>query len=373
MTTEASQLLQLAKLQARQGGLPEARLIAVSLLQSSDVVENPSLWLEAVRTILQCSQELEDLSFVQELMTKVQNYLSTNPSETLQGQAEILIGSWLMALGKAEEAQSYLQSSLTKSTHALDLNTIARSLVALGHLYSFKPETYGLALKQLDKAELILSELQNPETLLTAKALRAFIYTQQMQFDLALDLLWDCYEKAKLNAFNLLVASILAQIARVHRDQKRDELYNIYSALALKGLDPQKSPRLYKTVLQVCPQVATTSSQYDFRIDELSRFAQEKTKGVIDFKNQHILFDLALLFIKNPGKRFSKEDLVMKIWGQVYDPENHDNLIYVSIKRLRTLLEPDFDSPRYILRDRKGYYFNPQSTVQFKTQEETTL
>ena len=74
---------------------------------------------------------------------------------------------------------------------------------------------------------------------------------------------------------------------------------------------------------------------------------------------------MALLFIKNPGCRFAKEDLALKIWAQEYNPEQHANLVYVSIKRLRTLIEPDFDSPRYILRDRKGYYFNPQASVQF--------
>nr|WP_295905720.1 hypothetical protein [uncultured Bdellovibrio sp.] len=62
-----------------------------------------------------------------------------------------------------------------------------------------------------------------------------------------------------------------------------------------------------------------------------------------------------------------------KVWSQIYDPDLHDNLIYVSIKRLRTLIEPDLESPRYILRDRKGYYFNQQSIVQFKNLEEASL
>ncbi len=374
MTTDASQLLQLAKLQARQGNLTEARASLGGLLQKSIQTSHPMLWLESARTFLHCSQELEDLGATQCVMEDVQEFLKKTHNDVLMGQAEILIGAWLLALGKIDQAQTHVESALKKSTQAMDLSTIARSLTILGHSYSMKPETYNLAIQQFDKAEVILREINNAETSLTVKLLRGFIYTQQLQYDLALSLLWEGYEQAKLHSFNLIVASILAQIARIHRDQKRSELFTIYSELALKGLDPLKSPRLYKTVLAMCPPNPNPShSQYDFKIDEFARVAQEKSKGTIDFKNQHILFDLALLFIKNAGSRFSKEDLVSKIWGQIYAPATHDNLIYVSIKRLRTLLEPDFDSPRYILRDRKGYYFNPQSTVKFKEPEEASL
>lgn len=85
------------------------------------------------------------------------------------------------------------------------------------------------------------------------------------------------------------------------------------------------------------------------------------------------MYDLALMFLKNPGHRFSKSDLVKYIWHQKYDPTLHDNLIYVSIKRLRTLLEPDLESPKYVLRDRKGYYFNPTSSINFKMTDEVNL
>ncbi len=163
-------------------------------------------------------------------------------------------------------------------------------------------------------------------------------------------------------------------MARAHRLQKQEDQFRVYAELALRGLDPVKSPRHYKSIVAICPEnLESLRPLYDFQIDESSRLVKEKTKGTIDFKNQHILFDLALLFIKNPGQRYNKEDLVDQIWKQIYNPDLHDNLIYVSIKRLRTLLEPDMESPRYVLRDRKGYYFNSQAVIQIKNSEEATL
>ncbi|WP_413613307.1 winged helix-turn-helix domain-containing protein [Bdellovibrio sp. HCB-110] len=366
--------LTIARLQLRKGDLHDARLSAEEALQDALLLQDRTQWLEAARLFFQCSQELEEINMAQPVMDEVCQFLRSGPEEIHQAQAETLIGSWLLAQGKMEEAQGYIHSAIAKATQARDLNTLARALVILGLALSFDPANQGLALQQFDKVDVILAEIENPEIQLNAKTLRGYIYTQKAQYDRALGILWEAYEQAKLHGFHLSVSSILAQLARVYRDQKHEEQYKIYAELALKGIDQTKSPRLYKLISQVCPKgIESLRPQYDFQIDEASRLVQEKVKGPIDFKNQHILFDLALLFIKNPGQRYSKEDLVAKIWGQIYDPDLHDNLIYVSIKRLRTLIEPDLESPRYILRDRKGYYFNPQSVVQFKNLEEASL
>ena len=85
--------------------------------------------------------------------------------------------------------------------------------------------------------------------------------------------------------------------------------------------------------------------------------------GRIDFKNQFILLDLLRLFVQNQGTVYSKEFLVEHVWKQPYDPVVHDNKIYVTIKRLRKLIEPDFDKPKYIFRAKNGYYMNKSARV----------
>lgn len=372
--SETLQTLTIAKLLAQKGDYREARTMAGEALHESLLIPDRAQWLEASRFILQCSQELEEIPAVRPVIDDVLSFLRAAPEEGLQAQAETLIASWLLAQGKPDESQDYVQSAITKATHSRDLPTLARGLLILALIYAQAPTSYGQALLTLDKLDVLLAEVENPEIQLTSSTLRGFIYTQRSLFREATDILWKSYEQAKLHGYSPLVSSILAQLARVYRDQKYDEQFKIYAELALKGTDQTRMPRLYKMISAICPKgMESLRPQYDFQIDEAARLVKEKTKGLIDFKNQHILYDLALLFIKNAGQRYSKEELVEMIWKQAYDPELHDNLIYVSIKRLRTLLEPDPESPRYVLRDRKGYYFNQQTVIQFKHLKEAAL
>ena len=72
------------------------------------------------------------------------------------------------------------------------------------------------------------------------------------------------------------------------------------------------------------------------------------------------------LFISTPGVVYSKESLVEKIWKQKYDPRVHDNKIYVTIKRLRELVEPNHKKPKYIFRTKDGYYMNKKVNILLK-------
>ena len=102
---------------------------------------------------------------------------------------------------------------------------------------------------------------------------------------------------------------------------------------------------------------------YDLVFDAVNKQITEKKRGTVDFKNQFILLDLLRLFIKSPGEVHSKEVIVEKIWKQSYDPRVHDNKLYVTIKRLRKMIEPDFDKPKYIFRAKNGYYLNKNARV----------
>jgi DNA-binding response OmpR family regulator len=55
--------------------------------------------------------------------------------------------------------------------------------------------------------------------------------------------------------------------------------------------------------------------------------------------------------------------LVRFLWKQDYDPRTHDNRLYVTIKRLRDLIEPDPRHPRYIIKRDDGYCLNENAQV----------
>ncbi len=374
MSSEVKNNLTIARLTLRKGDPFEARAIAQESLYLISKEHDSENWLEAARLHFQCCQELNEIEAAASVMDQTCSLLQKGSSEIVQAQAETLIASWLLAQGKIDESNGYLESAIHKATRLQDLNTLARALVIKTLSLCQKPETYSKALSQLEKLTLISDGIENPETLITAQVLKGYLLTQLSQHNEALNTLWKAYENAKLHGYLLIISSIIAQIARVYKAQGSTEQYRLYANLAIKGTSAEKTPRLHEQIKKLCPEdIKINALTFDFQVDEKSHLMVEKNIGAIDFKNQHILYDLALMFLKNPGHRFSKADLVKYIWHQKYDPTLHDNLIYVSIKRLRTLLEPDLESPKYVLRDRKGYYFNPASSINFKMTDEVNL
>ena len=67
-------------------------------------------------------------------------------------------------------------------------------------------------------------------------------------------------------------------------------------------------------------------------------------------------FDLLQLFMKNPGKVYSRDELLETIWGQDYIGDFRT--VDVHIRRLREKIERDPANPEYILTKwGVGYYF----------------
>ena len=72
-------------------------------------------------------------------------------------------------------------------------------------------------------------------------------------------------------------------------------------------------------------------------------------------------FDLMELFLRNPGRVYSRENLLNLVWGYEYIGEFRT--VDVHVRRLREKLEPDPANPEYILTKwGVGYYFSNSRT-----------
>ncbi len=70
-------------------------------------------------------------------------------------------------------------------------------------------------------------------------------------------------------------------------------------------------------------------------------------------------FDLLLLLAGNPGRSYSRAQLLSEVWG--YEFSGYEHTVNSHINRLRTKIEPDISSPRYILTTWGiGYRFNDE-------------
>jgi two-component system, OmpR family, alkaline phosphatase synthesis response regulator PhoP len=68
-------------------------------------------------------------------------------------------------------------------------------------------------------------------------------------------------------------------------------------------------------------------------------------------------FDLLYLFMENPGRNFSRMDILERVWGENFDGLEHT--VNSTINRLRMKIEDDASNPEYLLTVWGiGYRFN---------------
>jgi hypothetical protein len=184
------------------------------------------------------------------------------------------------------------------------------------------------------------------------------------KYDEAVDVVWKAYDLLKITKSSTTSLNLLGLLGWIYSESGDKEMARFYVSLLSRSLDAQNFVRTAKMAKSLAEKMgAESQSQFDLIFDEAQNAVIEKKLGKVDFKNQFILLDLLKLFVQNPGAVFSKEYLVENVWKQVYDPSVHDNKIYVTIKRLRKMIEPDYEKPKYIFRAKNGYFMNKSARV----------
>ncbi len=77
---------------------------------------------------------------------------------------------------------------------------------------------------------------------------------------------------------------------------------------------------------------------------------QDKRKVLIADKRVELTpkeFDLLFLLASNPGKSYTREQILSLVWG--YEFDGYEHTVNSHINRLRAKIEPDLSKPRYIL------------------------
>jgi len=74
-----------------------------------------------------------------------------------------------------------------------------------------------------------------------------------------------------------------------------------------------------------------------------------KRKVVVDGQSVDLTskeYDLLLLFARNPGRAYNRQELLDEVWGYQYSGYSHT--VNTHINRLRNKIEPDPSSPTYV-------------------------
>lgn len=267
--------------------------------------------------------------------------------------------------GQLDIALDYLQKALAIALAADHKEDICYSIFGLASVYStMDPPRFDDALKEIYNLQVFFQFLDVPELRVSTLIRNAWILQQIKKYDEAIDLCWKAYEELKKVKNNYIGVYLLYNLGSIYADIGDRDMARLYANLARRSVDPDNYVRLHGLVNALLERIGGSSDvAYDLVFDAENHTVIERKLGRIDFKNQFILLDLLRLFVQNQGMVYSKEYLVEHVWRQPYEPAVHDNKIYVTIKRLRKLIEPDYEKPKYIFRAKNGYYMNKGARV----------
>jgi tetratricopeptide (TPR) repeat protein len=260
-------------------------------------------------------------------------------------------------------ALEFLEKSLALALASDDKESICYAISGIAIIYTAL-KRYDDALKEIYNLQVFFQVLPLPELKLSSQIMNGHILREMGKYEQALEIFWKCYEEIREQKNLYIFICLLIAMGVTYLESGNPDLARLYLMLARSSADPENLRFSVKRIEKRLAQLGETgNSEYDLVFDAVNKQITEKKKGKVDFKNQFILLDLLRLFVKAPGEVYSKETIVEKIWKQSYDPSVHDNKLYVTIKRLRKMIEPDFDKPKYIFRAKNGYYLNKNARV----------
>ncbi len=319
-------------------------------------------YLRSQNLLLRIYGEMERFDRIQEVKERLQDLVLKEGFE-LGSRTYYTLSLCAAYRGQNETALEYLQKSLAIALATDHKEDICFAINGLAICYSNLGKS-SEALKEIYNLQVFLQVLDLPEVRISSQILNAKILREAKRFDQALEVLWQTYEYLRsAKALNRHIY-ILYELGRTYLLSGDKDLARTYLTLASKTVDPKNMIRLARMISDLMKELgADTKSNFDLIFALEDHAVTEKKLGRIDFKNQFILLDLLRLFVQNPGQVYSKEYLVENIWKQSYDPGIHDNKIYVTIKRLRKMIEPDYERPKYIFRAKNGYFMNKSAKV----------
>jgi DNA-binding winged helix-turn-helix (wHTH) protein len=319
-------------------------------------------FLKCQNVLLRIYAEMEDVEKIEAIKESLQD-LVLHKNVELNAKTYYTLALCASYKGQHTTALEFLEKSLALALSADNKEDICYAVHGLAIVYHFLGR-YEDALKEIYNLQVFFQVLDFPDLRLSSQVLNGHILRKMGKYEQCLDVFWQCYDLLKIQKNLYMYVSLLFAMGITYTDSGEVDLGRMYLNLAKRSVDPENLKYLSRSIDERLKLIgASHDSDFDIVFDSETNTVTEKKKGKVDFKNQFILLDMLRLFLKNPGEVYTKESLVEKVWKQDYDPAVHDNKIYVTIKRLRKMIEPDYDKPKYIYRAKNGYYLNRNARI----------
>ncbi len=326
--------------------------------------KNVSGFLKCYNLLLRIYAEREEYDLINSTKERLQDLVLKEGFE-LNSKTYYTLALCASYKNQQETALDYLQKALAIALAADVKEDICHAIFGLAFVYSSHPiNRLPEALKEIYNLQVFFQVYNLPELKISTSMLNADILRKLRKFDEAIDVVWKTYDDLRETKNMVTGTYLLALLGSIYSDAGDKDMAQMYLKLAQKTVDHKNQIRLSKMIKNYIEKLGGFVDRgFDLIFEEENHAVVERKLGRIDFKNQFILLDLLRIFVQNQGSICSKEYLVENVWKQPYDPGVHDNKVYVTIKRLRKLIEPDFDKPKYIFRAKNGYYMNKSAKI----------
>ena len=134
------------------------------------------------------------------------------------------------------------------------------------------------------------------------------------------------------------------------RSQERDKITGLMTGAddyMTKPFSPAeltaRIDALYRRVGPEAGGESTEITQGPFVLNTRNRTLEKEGKRI---KLTQVEYAIIKLFMQNPGRALSREDILASVWGRDYDGEL--KIVDVNIRRLRIKIEDDTANPTYI-------------------------
>ena len=134
------------------------------------------------------------------------------------------------------------------------------------------------------------------------------------------------------------------------RSQEMDKITGLMTGAAdymTKPFSPaERTARIDALYRRVGPEAggeSTEITQGPFVLNTRNRTLEKEGKRI---KLTQVEYAIIKLFMQNPGRALSREDILASVWGRDYDGEL--KIVDVNIRRLRIKIEDDTANPTYI-------------------------
>ncbi len=365
--SQLDRAFELGKLYYDRGEFNPAVENFIEASKASFAEKNFTQYLKCMNLLLRIYAEREQYEEINLTKEKLQDLVLKEGFE-LNSKTYYTLALCASYKGQVETAMDYLQKALAIGLASDNKEDICYAIFGLAMTYSHPSmNRHSDALKEIYNLQVFFQVYPMPDLQASSLFLNADILKQMKKYDEAIEVLWKAYDIVKETRNVVMSTYLMGGLADAYFEIGDKDMARTYISLAQRSVDSENQIRLARMVKNLSEKVGGESqTNFDLIFDEANHAVTEKKLGRIDFKNQFILLDLLRLFVQNQGQIYSKEFLVENVWKQPYDPAIHDNKIYVTIKRLRKLIEPDYEKPKYIFRAKNGYYMNKSARVHFE-------